>query len=380
MLLVRRIACILLMCVCAGSVWAQSVPPVVAGSAFAVEDLQSGQLLAQNGLHERVEPGALVKLMTAYLAFQSVHSGKLSLQQPLTVSSRGWQAQGTRIFMQPKTAIPAQTVLRGMLVASGNDAAITVAETVGGSETGFVKMMNAEAQKLGMMDTHYVNCTGVSAENQYTTVADLLVLTRSLLRDFPQYASWFAQRSFSYNGISQPNRNLLLFRDASVNGMAVGYTLNGGYNLIASSQRNGRRVLALVMGTESQEARAAEGSKLLNWGLQAFDTVKLYDAKDAMTHVTVYQGARRRVPVGFLQTAYVTVPAGMAGQIKPVLETVQPVVAPVRKGQNLGSLKLYDGTRLVAEKPVVALADVGEAGWFGRAWDGLVMRIRALFS
>ncbi|WP_066568501.1 D-alanyl-D-alanine carboxypeptidase family protein [Snodgrassella sp. CFCC 13594] len=231
--------------------WAQTPVPGVTGSAYAVADAQSGQILADRGLHDRVEPGALVKLMGAYLAFQAIQTGKLSLEQPLTVSESGWKAAGTRIFMQPKKPLPAKSVLQGMLVVSGNDATITVAEAVGGSEAGFVTMMNQMAQRLGMDQTHYANSTGVADEKQYTTVADLLVLTQALLRDFPQYGAWFAQKSFSYNGISQPNRNLLLFRDASVRGLAVGYTLTGGYNLVASSNRNGRLVVAIAMGTES---------------------------------------------------------------------------------------------------------------------------------
>lgn len=355
-------------------------PPDIGSTAYLAADIQSGQIFAQKSASERIEPASLTKLMTAYLSLQALSAGRLKPNQMLTVSAQGWRVPGSRIFMQPDTPVKAETVLQGMLVAEGNDAAITLAETIAGSEAKFVRQMNAEARLLGMTQTHFVNCTGLPAEGQYTTVTDLLKLTQALMLRFAQYQPWFARKSFAYNQITQPNRNLLLYRDSSVDGMAVGYSLSGGYNLVVSSKRNQRSVVVIVAGAESEEARAAAGGTLLNWALQSFDTVKLYAADKAVSDIAVYKGKREHVSVGFLQPTYVSLPHNSTRQLTPVLETIQPVVAPIRRGRVLGTLRLFDGKRLVAEKPVVALQDVPEAGLLGRSWDGLLLWLKNLFA
>lgn len=364
------------------AVWAAQLvePPSIASTAYLVADVQSGQILAQKSAGEHIEPASLAKLMTAYLSLQALSSGQLDPDQMLTVSDDGWRVAGSRLFMQPNTPVKAKTVLQGMLVTEGNDAAITLAEAIAGSQAKFVQQMNAEAQTLGMTQTHFVNCTGLPAEGQYTTAADLLKLTTALMQRFAPYQTWFTKKSFAYNQISQPNRNLLLYRDPSVDGMAVGYSLSGGYNLVASSKRNQRSVVAIVVGAESVESRAAAGSALLNWVLQSFDTVKLYEANHAVSAIKVYKGKRDEVAVGFLQTAYVSVPHGSVKKLRPVLETIQPVVAPIAQGRVLGTLRLFDGNRLVSEKSVVALETVPEAGWMGKTWDGFVLWLKNRFA
>jgi D-alanyl-D-alanine carboxypeptidase (penicillin-binding protein 5/6) len=355
-------------------------PPEVAAAAYIIEDAQSGQVLASKGLHDQVEPASLTKLMTAYLSFKALSEGRLKPDQMLTVSDKGWRSEGSRMFLDPKKPASVDDLLKGLIVQSGNDAAVTLAEAIGGSEEGFTQIMNAEAKRLGMTNTHFDNSTGLPGPQHLTSVADLALLANAIIRDYPQYYPIYSLKSFAYNNINQPNRNLLLYRDPSVDGLKTGHTSSAGYNLVASSNRNGRRVISVVVGTESPEARATESSKLLNWALQFFDTPKLYNANESITDVKVYKGKSSTVGVGFLRDAYVSVPQGSAKNLKPVLETVQPVVAPIAKGRVLGTLKLMDGEQVVAEKEVVALADVPEAGWFGRLWDGLVLWVKGLFA
>ncbi|WP_239325962.1 D-alanyl-D-alanine carboxypeptidase family protein [Snodgrassella gandavensis] len=354
--------------------------PEINAAAYVVADEQSGMILASRDKDARIEPAALTKLMTAYLVFDALHSGKLKAQQPLKISTAGWHTDGSRMFLQQGVAVNVETVVQGMLVVSANDAAITLAEAVSGGEKAFVRRMNAEAQKMGLENTHFVNCTGLPAEGQYSSVGDLLLLAQALVRDFPQYQGWFAKKSFSYNGITQLNRNLLLFRDDQVDGLAVGYTINGGYNLAVSSKRNERRVIAVLVGADSSEARAAEGSKLLSWALTSFNTARVYPASHKVADIAVYKGAYGKVAVGFLRDAYVTLPSNGTQQLSIELEAVQPVVAPVRKGQGMGTLKLLLGKQVVAQQDVVALDDVGEAGWFSRWLDAVSLWWRSLFS
>ncbi|WP_244895651.1 D-alanyl-D-alanine carboxypeptidase family protein [Snodgrassella alvi] len=354
--------------------------PEINAAAYAVADQQSGTVLASRDKDARIEPAALTKLMTAYLVLDALHTGKLKAQQPLKVSATGWQADGSRMFLQQGVPVNVETVVQGMLVISANDAAITLAEAVSGNEKAFVRKMNAEAQKMGLTNTNFVNCTGLPAEGQYSSVGDLLLLAQALVRDFPQYQSWFAKKSFAYNGVTQLNRNLLLFRDDQVDGLAVGYTIHGGYNLVVSSKRNERKIVAVLVGTDSSEARAAEGSKLLSWALTNFNTVRLYPAGHKVSDITVYKGAHRKVAAGFLGDAYVTLPSGSAKQLSVELEAVQPVVAPVYKGQNIGTLKLLSGKQEIARQNVVALENVGEASGFGRWLDGIAMWWHNLFN
>ena len=355
-------------------------PPEVAAAAYIIEDAQSGQVLASKGLHDQVEPASLTKLMTAYLSFKALSEGRLKPDQMLTVSDKGWRSEGSRMFLDPKKPASVDDLLKGLIVQSGNDAAVTLAEAIGGSEEGFAQIMNAEAKRLGMTNTHFDNSTGLPGPQHLTSVADLAILANAIIRDYPQYYPIYSLKSFAYNNINQPNRNLLLYRDPSVDGLKTGHTSSAGYNLVASSKRNGRRVVSVVVGTESAEARAAESSKLLNWALQSFDTPKLYDAGQTISQVKVYKGAANAVNVGFLEAAYITIPHGSGGNIKPVLETVQPVVAPIQKGQVLGTLKVMSEGQVLAEKNVVALNAVEEAGWFGRMYDGIVLWFKNLFA
>lgn len=354
--------------------------PQIDAVAYLVKDLQSNQILASKGLNDSIEPASLTKLMTAYLTFKALESGKIKPEQMLTISEKAWKAEGSRMFLETTKPASVSDLIKGLIIQSGNDAAITLAEHIGGSEEGFVKLMNEEAKRLGMARTKFENSTGLPSKEHLTTVNDLVILASAIIRDFPQYYPIYSIKSFAYNGITQPNRNLLLYRDPSVDGLKTGHTASAGYNLIASSKRNGRRVISVVVGTASEEARATESSKLLNYALQNFDTPKMYEAKQVISTVKVYKGDAKEVAVGFLDNTYVTIPHDRADKIKPLLETSQPVLAPIRQGSELGTLKFMDGDTIWAEKKVVALTNIGEAGFFGKMWDGIVLWFRDIFA
>ena len=360
--------------------FAAEVPaaPALEASAYLFFDAQSGQILSSKNPDARIEPASLTKLMTAYLTFDALKNGRLKLDQQLTASEKAWKSEGSRMFLDPKVPVSVDNLIKGMIVQSGNDACVTLSEAIAGSEEGFAQMMNAQAKKLGMNNSHFANSTGLPDPQLYTTVRDLATLSNALIRDFPQYYPTYSIKSFTYNNITQPNRNLLLYRDSSVDGLKTGHTDSAGFNLIASSKRDGRRVITVVVGTKSMEARATESSKLLNWGLSHFQTPKLYDAGKPLSKVKVYKGSENELDVGFLQAVYVTLPRG-SDEVTPVLEPIQPVVAPVKKGAELGTLKLMSGNKVLAERKVVALQDIEEAGFFGRMWDSIVLWFKNTF-
>ena len=345
--------------------------PEIKASAYAVYDAQSGQMLASHKLNEHLEPASLTKLMTAYLVFKALEEGKLKPDQTFTVSEQGWKVEGSRMFLDPKTPARVDDLLKGLIVQSGNDASITLAEAVAGSEAQFVQLMNAEAKRLGMKDTHFENSTGLPGAQHYTSVQDLITLSAAIIHDYPQYYPLYSIQSYSYNNITQPNRNLLLFRDPAVDGIAGGYGGSAGYHLIASSKRNGRRVVALVAGAASPEARATESSKLLNYALQEFDTVLLYRAGEKAAEIPVSGGAAPAVAAGFEQDLYLSIPRSRDG-VKIEIESRRPLAAPLDKGQPLGTLRLKSGSRVLAERPLVVVAAMPKAGFWGR--------IKQLFS
>lgn len=347
-------------------------PPSVVGRAWLLADLASGQVLAAERPDERFEPASLTKLMTAYLVFAALKEGKLSLEQTASVSERAWRAVGSRMFIEPRKPVTVDELIRGMVVQSGNDACIALAEAVAGSEEVFAQMMNREAQRLGMRETRFMNATGLPDPQHYSTARDLHLLAAALIRDFPaEYALYYTQREFRYNNITQHNRNRLLWLDPTVDGVKTGYTEAAGYCLIASSKRGERRLLSVLLGSTSEAARAQESQKLLNWGFQFFDAVKLYDQGQAVKEIEVWKGDRRLLKVGFRADFVITVPKGQAERIKVELLAAQPLLAPVAEGQRIGSLRVSFEGKSYGEFPVFALEAAAAAGIFRRAWDTL---------
>ncbi|MGH8705320.1 MAG: D-alanyl-D-alanine carboxypeptidase family protein [Burkholderiales bacterium] len=347
-------------------------PPLVIGRAWIVADLSSGQLLAAEKPDERFEPASLTKLMTAYLVFSALRDRKLALEQQVSVSERAWRAPGSRMFVEPKKPVTVEELVRGMVVQSGNDACIALAETVAGSEEAFAQRMNREAERLGMKSSKFTNASGLPDPQHYSTARDLHALAAALIRDFPeQYAHYYSQREFRYNDITQVNRNRLLWLDPSVDGMKTGYTEAAGYCLIASSKRGPRRLLSVLLGSTSEATRAQESQKLLNWGFQFFDAVRLYDRDQPVKEIEIWKGARDTLKAGFRGALVVTVPKGQAERLKAELLSHSPLVAPVSEGQRVGTLRVTLEGRALGEYPVVALESVAAAGIFGRAWDTL---------
>jgi len=347
-------------------------PPPVAGRAWVVADVSSGQVLASEKADERVEPASLTKLMTAYLVFAALKEKKLALDQQTKVSERAWRAPGSRMFIEPGKPVSVDELIRGMIVQSGNDACIALAEQVAGSEEAFAGMMNREAGRLGMKNTRYMNASGLPDPQHYSTAHDLYLMAAALIRDFPeQYAQYYSMREYRYNGITQLNRNRLLWLDNTVDGIKTGFTEAAGYCLIASSKRGPRRLLSVLLGSTSETTRAQESQRLLNWGFQFFDAVRLYAGGAPVKEIEVWKGAKATLKAGFRGDLVVTVPKGLGDRLKAELLSQSPLLAPVAEGGRVGNLRVTLDGKPLGEYPVVALEAVAAAGFFGRAWDTL---------
>jgi len=347
-------------------------PPQVTGRAWVVVDVSSGQILASEKPDERFEPASLTKLMTAYLVFAALKEKKLALDEQVNVSERAWRAPGSRMFIEPKKPVSVDELIRGVIVQSGNDACIALAERIAGSEEAFAAMMNREAGRLGMKSTKYMNSSGLPDPQHYSTARDLYQLATALIRDFPgQYALYYSQREYRYNGITQANRNRLLWLDTTVDGMKTGFTEAAGYCLVASSKRGPRRLLSVLLGSTSESMRAQESQKLLNWGFQFFDAVRLYAAGAPVKEIEIWKGSRATLKAGFRDDLVVTVPKGQGERLKAELLSLSPLVAPVAEGTRVGNLRVTLDGKPLGEYPVVALEEVPAAGILVRGWDTL---------
>jgi len=356
---------------------AQIPAPSLAARSWLLLDVTTGQSLAASDADRKVEPASLTKLMTAYLVFAALKEKRLTLEQRPPVSQAAWKAIGSRMFVDPAKPATVDELLHGMIIQSGNDASIILAEAVAGSEEAFAQLMNREAQRMGLTNTQFRNATGLPDPQHYSTARDLATLATRLIVDFPQNYGLYAQKEYAYNGIRQPNRNRLLFIDPSVDGVKTGHTEAAGFCLIASSRREQpgagfqRRLLSVVLGAASEAARAIESQKLLNFGYQGYDAVRLFGKDQAAGSYQVWKGAANEVKAGFAGEVIVAVPKGQTGAVKAEIERTQPLVAPIAQGQRIGTLRVKLGDQVVAERPLLALAAVEPAGIVGRAWDTL---------
>jgi len=359
-------------------------PPEIAARSFLVMDVTANQLLAGREVDAPVEPASLTKLMTAYLVFDALRSRKIDLKQTLPVSTRAWKMPGSRMFIDPSMQVPVEDLIKGMIVQSGNDATMALAEGVGGTAERFVQLMNEQAKALGMKNTAYKNPEGLTEPGHMTTARDLATLSVRLLQDFPQYVSYYTIKKYRYEGTptaNDTNRNTLLFRDPTVDGLKTGHTAAAGYCLIATARRDfpnlgGRRVLAVVLGASSETARANEAQKLLNWGYTAFEGIKLFDANQAVVTPRVWKGKEAAAKLGRTQPIVVAVPAGTASRVTTQVARPDPLIAPLAKGQQVGTLKVLSGDQPLTELPLVALEAVEEAGVLSRAWDAVRLWIK----
>jgi D-alanyl-D-alanine carboxypeptidase (penicillin-binding protein 5/6) len=347
-------------------------PPRVEARAWMLLDASSGQVLASRNEDQQLEPASLTKLMTAYVVFDAMRKGKLDADSTLAVSETAASAAGARMFAKVGQDVKVDDLLMALVVQSANDAALTLAEGVAGSEGAFVEAMNAQARKLGLGSTQFRNATGHSQPDHYSTVRDLTRLANWLVFSFPeQYKRYYAQREFTFNGMTQQNRNRLLWLDPQVDGVKTGHTPAAGYCLIASASRGKRRLIATVMGARSEVDRGLYAQKLLNYGFLETESRRFYRAGQAVARIAVYKGSSSEVGIGFLKDFSLTTQKGAANRIKAQIITRQPYIAPLKKGQVMGTLRLTLDGESVGDYPLVALNDVPVAGWFGRFWDGL---------
>ncbi len=356
---------------------AQVTAPTIAARAWILLDETTGQVLASHEPDMKIEPASLTKIMTAYLAFDALREKRIALDQRPAVSQAAYKAIGSRMFVEPAKPATVEELLNGVIVQSGNDASIVLAEALAGTEESFAEQMNRAAQRMGMRNTSFRNATGLPDPQHYTTARDLATLAQRLIDDFPDQYPLYSKREYTFNNIRQPNRNRLLAIDPSVDGMKTGHTEAAGYCLIASAKRDlpgiggTRRLISVVLGAASESARAIESQKLLNYGYQNFEVVRIQAKDKPAGTYDVWKGSKSTVDGGFANDVLVSVPRGQAEQVKAEIERVQPLIAPIAQGQQIGTLRVRVGDQLVTERPLLALSAVAPAGWFGRTWDSL---------
>jgi serine-type D-Ala-D-Ala carboxypeptidase (penicillin-binding protein 5/6) len=351
-------------------------PPKLEARAWLLQDMQSGDVLASERADERMEPASLTKLMTAYLSFAALKSGRIKPTDSLPISERAWKAEGSRMFLDPRKPAKVEELLKGMIVQSGNDASIVLAEGIAGSEEGFASMMNQEAKRLGMKQTHFMNATGLPDPEHYTTAADLAILTAALIRDYPDFYKLYSIPEYTYNNITQPNRNQLLRLDPHVDGVKTGHTESAGFCLVASAKRRERRLLSVVLGAKSERARTLESQRLLNYGFQFTDSVRMYRGGQVVKVLQVWKGEKNEVKTGFADDFFLTLPKGAYSRVKAKLESRQPLVAPIKRGKPVAIMHLFLDDKPLGSYALVALESVEVAGLFGRMWDSLQLMLQ----
>ena len=356
------------------STHAADIPPApaLATKAYLLRDFNSGNIIAQQSPNERVEPASLTKIMTAYLVFKAIKNGYLKPEQTVPVSTKAWKAEGSRMFIEPNKPVTVDELLHGMIIQSGNDASMALAEAVAASEEGFADLMNKEAARLGMKNSHFTNATGLPDPQHYTTVYDLSVLAAALINDFPdQYKRLYSIKEYTYNKITQPNRNRLLWVDPHVDGMKTGHTESAGYCLVTSAKRNDTRLISVVVGAPSETARATESQKLLNYGFQYYETTVVYKKDQPVKSLKVWKGHNDTLTATVANDLYLTLPRGQYSQVKATVTSKQPLLAPINARQAIGTIQFSLNGKIIHEEKLVAAEKVEVAGIFGRLWDSI---------
>ena len=341
----------------------------IATDTYILTDFQSGQTLVSQNSSKRVEPASLTKMMTAQIVFSALRQKRIALKQTVPVSEKAWRAKGSRMFIEPGRPVTVEELINGLIVQSGNDASIALAEAIAGSEESFVHMMNKEAERLGMKGTHFTNTSGLPNPDHFTTAYDLTLLVSDLIRRFPEYYPLYSLREYTYNKISQANRNRLLWLDPNVDGLKTGYTKAAGYCLVASARRNNRRLISIVLGAKSDSVRTMESQRLLNYGFLSYDTVRVFRKKQKVTTIKLWKGQQKTLRAGFNHDLYFSLPKGQASKLKATMEYKQPVIAPIKAGQKVGVVKfIFDGKQM-GKYPLIALESIDKSGFLSRTWD-----------
>lgn len=344
-------------------------PPQVGASGVLLMDFRTGELITESNADERLEPASLTKLMTGYVVFKALDDGLISLDDEVFVSEKAWRTGGSRTYIEVDSYVPVEVLIKGMIIQSGNDASVALAEHVAGSEASFADLMNKYAAQLGMTNSHFVNSTGLPATDHYSTARDSATVARAIISEFPDYYSFYSMREFEYNEIKQPNRNNLLWRDQSVDGLKTGYTEAAGYCLVSSAQRDGMRLIAVVMGAESADARLVASQALLNYGFRFFETRKLYSAGDQVAESRVWKGQSETVAIGVAEDVYITAPRGRADSLSAVADISAQLIAPLAASTPVGDVNISFSDELKMSVPLVTLNAVDEAGLWTRMLD-----------
>ena len=348
-------------------------PPAINAKGYLLIDFNSGHVLASKNPDERLDPASITKLMTAYAVFRAIKSGQLSLEDEVLVSEKAWRTPGSRMFIEVGNRVPIELLLPGMIIQSGNDASVALAEHVAGTEASFAEIMNQLAAELGMTNTHYQNSTGLPAEDHYTSAADIATLASALINEFPDYYRWYSQKQFTYNGITQGNRNALLWRDETVDGMKTGYTESAGYCLVSSAERDGMRLIAVVLGTKSPAARANESQALLNFGFRFFETPLLWDKDEVIENVRVWKGTEEATSLVVTERIYATIPRGALEILETETAIPAQIIAPVAAGRSLGTITATVSGETVATADLYSSKSIDEGSLAQIAWDEVLL-------
>ncbi len=349
--------------------------PSVAASSFILIDFNSGKILAEKNADKRLAPASLTKIMTVYVIFRELSNGHLTLDEKVTISKKAWQTGGSRMFVEVNKQVAIEDLLQGVIIQSGNDASVALAEHVAGDESTFAAMMNQHAERLGMLDSHFENSMGLPTKNHYTTARDLATLTAAVISEFPDYYRWDSQKEFTYNNITQSNRNKLLWRDKSVDGVKTGYTEEAGYCMVTSAKRDDMRLISVVMGTASANARANESQSLINYGFRFFETHKLYSGHEALNETRIWKGDRKSLSLGLKDDLFVTIPRRHYNDLKAEINIDKKIVAPVKEGDALGAVNISLAGSVIANKPLVALKTVSKGGFVQRLYDEALLML-----
>ncbi|EHJ03153.1 D-alanyl-D-alanine carboxypeptidase family protein [Marinobacter manganoxydans] len=375
---------LVLMLALTGKAMSQSVlipsPPQIAGSSYVLMDPKSGRIIMEENSHERLPPASLTKMMTAYIVERELDEGRIAMSDMVPISVNAWKTEGSRTFVREGTQVSVEDLLRGVIIQSGNDASVALAEFVAGSEGAFVDIMNQQAQLLGMKDTNFVNATGLPSPEHFSTAYDLAMLARAIINDYPENYPLYAEKHFTYNNIRQPNRNSLLWRDDSVDGLKTGHTEEAGYCLVASAKRNDTRFIAVVMGTNSSEARAQEIQKMLNYGFRYYESERLFRSGQELIEARVWGGQADQLSVGMTEDVYVTIPRSSRNDLESTVDLDSVIKAPIKVGDELGRVKVSYNGEVLVDQPVLALTEVPEGGFFKRIWDAIKLFFIQLFQ
>ena len=354
--------------------------PLLNAKAYILIDVNSGKIIAEKNSEERLPPASLTKMMTLYVVSNALQHEQIHLTDLVRVSKEAWKIGGSRMFIKEGQQVPVEDLLKGIIVDSGNDACVAMAEHIGGTENSFTDLMNQQAQNLGMKNSHFTDSTGLPDANLYTTAKDLAILGRALVVDFPQYYEWYKQKWFTYNGIRQPNRNRLLWRDNQVDGLKTGHTNEAGFCLVSSAKRDNMRLLAVVLGEPSDSSRADDSEKLLNYGFRFFETHQLYKTGQSVTELPLYKGTADKISVGLNEDQFITIPTGQYQRLNVSTKIPSYLEAPIKKGDKVGDLVVQFDNNVVATRPVYALQDVESGGFFTRMKDSIRLTFRSWFG